>query len=54
MGVDSIDPAHLTGTYVKPEDWNELISDPDVIVIDTRNDYEVKIGSFQERHRSWY
>ena len=47
MGVESIDPAHLTGTYVSPEDWNELISDPDVIVIDTRNDYEVGIGSFQ-------
>jgi UPF0176 protein len=47
MGVESIDPAHLTGTYVSPEDWNELISDPDVIVIDTRNDYEVKIGSFK-------
>ncbi|MFB0986500.1 MAG: rhodanese-related sulfurtransferase [Phycisphaerales bacterium] len=47
MGVEGIDPAHLTGTYVKPEDWNALISDPDVIVIDTRNDYEVAIGSFQ-------
>ncbi len=47
MGVEGIDPAHLTGTYVKPEDWNALISDPDVIVIDTRNDYEVEIGSFQ-------
>ena len=47
MGVEGIDPAHLTGTYVKPEDWNALISDPDVIVIDTRNDYEIEIGSFQ-------
>ena len=47
MGVEGIDPAHLTGTYVKPEDWNALISDPDVIVIDTRNDYEVEIGSFR-------
>ena len=47
MGVESIDPTHLTGTYVSPEDWNELISDPDVFVIDTRNDYEVEIGSFK-------
>jgi UPF0176 protein len=47
MGVEGIDPAHLAGTYVKPEDWNALISDPDVIVIDTRNDYEVEIGSFR-------
>ncbi|MDG2424092.1 MAG: rhodanese-related sulfurtransferase [Phycisphaerales bacterium] len=47
MGVSGIDPAQLVGTYVKPEDWNALISDPDVIVIDTRNDYEVDIGTFQ-------
>ncbi len=47
MGVPGIDPAQLVGTYVKPADWNRLISDPDVIVIDTRNDYEVEIGTFQ-------
>ncbi|MAC18858.1 MAG: hypothetical protein CMJ23_04110 [Phycisphaerae bacterium] len=47
MGVPGIDPEHLTGTYVAPEDWNELINDPEVIVIDTRNDYEVQIGSFR-------
>ena len=47
MGVQGIDPAQLVGSYVKPEDWNELISDPNVIVIDTRNDYEVEIGSFK-------
>ena len=47
MGVEGIDPANLTGTYVAPEDWNALISDPAVFVIDTRNDYEVAIGSFQ-------
>jgi UPF0176 protein len=35
------------GTYVEPEDWNALISDPDVVVIDTRNDYEVALGTFQ-------
>jgi len=47
MGVPGIDPARLVGTYVKPEDWNELISDPNVIVVDTRNDYEVELGSFK-------
>ena len=47
MGMPGIDPERLTGTYVKPEDWNDLISDPNVIVVDTRNDYEVEIGSFK-------
>ena len=46
MGVDGIDPNDVVGTYVEPEDWNALISDPDVILIDTRNDYEVEIGTF--------
>ncbi len=41
------DPNKAVGTYVDPADWNELIADPDVIVIDTRNDYEVEIGSFE-------
>ncbi|MBU2531358.1 MAG: rhodanese-related sulfurtransferase [Alphaproteobacteria bacterium] len=41
------DPNKAVGTYVDPADWNELISDPDVIVIDTRNDYEVEIGTFE-------
>ena len=47
MGVPDVDPAHIVGTYVKGQQWNELISDPDTIVIDTRNDYEVAIGTFQ-------
>lgn len=47
MGVPDIDPNHIVGTYVKPEDWNALISDPDVTIIDTRNDYEYAIGSFK-------
>ena len=47
MGMPDIDPTHLVGTYVQAEEWNELISDPEVIVIDTRNDYEVEIGSFE-------
>lgn len=47
MGVEGIDPRQVVGTYVKPRDWNSLISDPDVLLIDTRNDYEVKIGTFK-------
>jgi len=47
MGVEGIDPKHIVGTYVKPQDWNALISDPDVTVIDTRNDYEIEIGTFK-------
>ncbi len=47
MGVEGIDPNRVVGTYVKPADWNALISDPEVVVIDTRNDYETAIGSFE-------
>jgi len=46
MGEPDIDPLASVGTYVEPQDWNALIADPDTIVIDTRNDYEVAIGSF--------
>ena len=47
LGVPGISPTKKVGTYVKPEDWNALISDPSVILIDTRNDYEVDIGTFK-------
>jgi len=47
MGIEGIDPKKSVGTYVKPQDWNALISDPEVILIDTRNDYEVQIGAFK-------
>ncbi|MFC3034241.1 rhodanese-related sulfurtransferase [Pseudoalteromonas fenneropenaei] len=47
MGVEGIDPRNVVGTYVKPKDWNALISDPDVILVDTRNDYEIEIGTFK-------
>jgi UPF0176 protein len=47
MGVSGVDPNQMAGTYVKPQDWNALISDPDVILVDTRNDYEVAIGTFK-------
>jgi UPF0176 protein len=46
MGVEHIDPNDVVGTYVKPRDWNALVNDPEVVLIDTRNDYEVGIGSF--------
>ena len=47
MGVDGIDPNLVVGTYVKPKDWNDIISDPEVVLLDTRNDYEVAIGTFK-------
>jgi len=47
MGVQGIDPNQVVGTYVKPEDWNALISDPDITLVDTRNEYEVAIGTFK-------
>jgi UPF0176 protein len=47
MGVPGIDPTEQVGQYVKPEEWNALISEPDVLLIDTRNDYEVEVGTFK-------
>jgi UPF0176 protein len=47
MGVEDLDPARDAGTYVEPQDWNALISDPETVVIDTRNDYETAIGTFR-------
>jgi UPF0176 protein len=47
IGVPEADPNAQVGTYIDPHDWNAVISDPDVTVIDTRNEYEVSIGSFQ-------
>ncbi len=46
MGVPDIDPLDDVGTYVAPADWNALVDDPDTVVIDTRNAYEVAVGSF--------
>jgi UPF0176 protein len=46
MGEPDIDPTLSVGTYVDPHDWNALIADPETIVIDTRNDYEVAVGTF--------
>jgi UPF0176 protein len=47
MGVEGIDPKRTVGSYVKPKDWNDLISDPDITLVDTRNDYEIEIGTFK-------
>ncbi|MEM0986829.1 MAG: rhodanese-related sulfurtransferase [Pseudomonadota bacterium] len=47
MGVPEADPCTCVGAYVAPEDWNDLISDPGTVVVDTRNDYEVGLGSFE-------
>ena len=47
MGVEGINPKEVVGTYVKPKEWNALVEDPEVLVVDTRNDYEVEIGSFK-------
>ncbi|MDH5481067.1 MAG: rhodanese-related sulfurtransferase, partial [Nitrosomonas sp.] len=46
MGVDGIDPKQSVGTYVAPQQWNELINDPDIMLVDTRNSYEVAVGAF--------
>jgi len=47
MGQPQVDPTLNVGNYVMPEDWNDLISQDDVVLIDTRNDYEFSIGSFE-------
>lgn len=47
LGVQSVDPNTLVGEYVRPADWNTLLSDPDVLVLDTRNDYEYALGTFK-------
>ena len=47
IGVVGVDPNKQAGTYVSPVDWNTLIADPDVLLIDTRNDYEVALGTFE-------
>ena len=46
MGCPTVKPAEQVGTYVSPEQWNALIADPETLVVDTRNRYEVEVGSF--------
>jgi len=48
MGVAGIDPNDCVGSYVTPRDWNSLVSDPEVLLLDTRNDYECDIGTFRD------
>ncbi len=47
LGVPDVHPALMAGHYVKPQDWNELLADPKLVLVDTRNDYEVAIGTFK-------
>jgi len=47
LGVSDVHPALNAGRYVKPEDWNALLAEPGVVLVDTRNDYEVAIGTFE-------
>ncbi len=47
LGVDGVDPNRVVGTYVPPAEWNRLIADPATILVDTRNDYEVEVGTFR-------
>ncbi len=47
MGIEGIDPKRIVGTYVSPNEWNALINNPDVLVVDTRNDYEFQVGTFK-------
>lgn len=47
LGIDGVDPNVCVGTYVNPKDWNAIIADPEVLVLDTRNDYEYEIGTFK-------
>jgi UPF0176 protein len=47
LGVEEVDPKRVVGTYVNPKDWNKLITDPEVLLIDTRNDYEYQVGTFK-------
>ena len=47
LGFPAINPNHQVGQYVEPQDWNQIISNPEVVVVDTRNDYEVGLGSFK-------
>jgi UPF0176 protein len=47
LGIPGVSPTKMVGQYVKPQDWNSIISDPEIVLIDTRNDYEYAIGTFK-------
>lgn len=46
MGIEGVDPTRVVGTYLSGQEWNEVISDPETLLIDTRNDYEYEVGTF--------
>lgn len=47
LGVPGVDPNKIVGTYLSPKEWNALLEDPEVVLLDTRNDYEYEIGTFK-------
>jgi UPF0176 protein len=47
LGIPEVDPTQKVGTYLNPKEWNALLQDPDVVLLDTRNDYEYRIGTFR-------
>jgi UPF0176 protein len=47
MAAPEADPTKIVGTYIEPSDWNELLKDPEIVLLDTRNDYEVETGTFK-------
>ena len=47
LGLPEIDPSAIVGTYIEPEEWDAFISEKDVVTIDTRNDFEIKLGTFE-------
>lgn len=47
LGVPTVDPTRMVGRYLEPAEWNALLQDPDVILVDTRNDYEYEVGTFK-------
>lgn len=47
LGLPEVNPNDQVGTYVEPQDWNQVIADPEVVLVDTRNDFEVELGTFR-------
>ncbi len=47
LGIKEVDPSNVVGKYIDPDKWNDLLSDPEVLLIDTRNDYEYEVGTFE-------
>ncbi len=47
LGMPEVNPHHQVGTYIEPQDWNRIIADPEVLLVDARNDFEVELGTFK-------